>query len=108
NALKHGLHTHPIEVVVRGEGDQVILTVHNEGAPIPAELMPVLFDPFQRADRADHSGEKSFGLGLYIAREAVLAHGRTIDVRSSSEAGTTFTVRLPRGIPATTAPELSP
>ena len=38
----------------------------------------------------------SIGLGLYIAREVVAAHGGTIDVKSSADAGTTFTVRLPR------------
>ncbi len=98
NAIKHGTPERPIDVAVRGEGDHVVLTVHNSGAPIPPELLPVLFDPFRRGYGARR--EKSYGLGLYISREIVLAHGGTIDVSSSSDAGTTFTVRLPRGAPA--------
>jgi signal transduction histidine kinase len=95
---------------VRSEGDHVSLAVHNGGTSIPAELLPILFDPFSRAERADirQGGQKSHGLGLYITREIVVAHGGAIDVSSSSEAGTTFTVRLPRGVPAFAAPQLSP
>jgi signal transduction histidine kinase len=110
NAMKHGSHAHPIKLAVRGEGDHVTLAVHNVGAPIPPDLMPVLFDPFRRAERVTNRqlGEKSYGLGLYIIREIVVAHGGTIDVRSSSESGTTFTIRLPREASADIAPELSP
>jgi signal transduction histidine kinase len=110
NAIKHGPRGGPVEIAVRGEGDEVVLAVHNGGAPIPADLLPVLFDPFCRAERADSrkDGEKSYGLGLYITREIVVAHGGDIEVSSSSEAGTTFTVRLPRGIPTFAAPSLSP
>lgn len=110
NAIKHGSRGQPIDVTVRSDGDDVVLAVHNGGAPIPAELVPVLFDPFRRAARSDHRhGElKSHGLGLYIVREIVVSHGGTIDVSSTSEAGTTFTVRLPRGTRATTSPAPEP
>ncbi len=99
NAIKHGPAGEPIDVIVRGDGDHVVLSVHNGGTPIPADLLPVLFDPFRRADRTDRSpgAEKSYGLGLYISREIVIAHGGTIEVRSSTTHGTTFTVVLPRG-----------
>jgi phosphoserine phosphatase RsbU/P len=103
NTIKHGPAGEPIDVIVRGDGDHVVLSVHNGGAPIPADLLPVLFAPFSRADRTDRSpgAQKSYGLGLYISREIVVAHGGTIEVRSSTTQGTTFTVRLPRGAPAT-------
>jgi PAS domain S-box-containing protein len=102
NAIKHGPPGEPIDVAVHGAADDVTLRIHNGGAPIPLELVPLLFDPFRRAERAERAGEreKSFGLGLYISHEIVVAHGGTIDVSSSSEMGTTFTVRLPRGTPA--------
>jgi PAS domain S-box-containing protein len=97
NAVKHGEPGRPIDVLAKDEGDHVELEVHNLGPPIPAELMPVIFEPFRRVGPLSGSGESSFGLGLYIVREIVAAHGGTIEVSSSAEAGTTFIVRLPRG-----------
>ena len=61
--------------------------------PIPAALRPHLFDPFKRGAQPSRDG---LGLGLYIVRQIVLAHGGTIDMTSSHECGTTFCVQLPR------------
>jgi signal transduction histidine kinase len=66
--------------------------VHNFGAPISPQLLPVLFDPFRRG----REGGRGLGLGLYIARHIALAHGGRLDVSSSEEAGTSFQVALPR------------
>jgi len=74
--------------------DSVVVSVHNMGA-VPADLLPGLFEPMAvGASRRNPS--RGLGLGLYISREIVSAHGGTIDVASSPDAGTTFTVRLPR------------
>jgi PAS domain S-box-containing protein len=101
NAVKHGQPGQPINVLARDEGDQVSLHVHNLGQPIPTDLLLVIFEPFRRrTDRQHSSSEGSFGLGLYIVREIVAAHGGTVEVSSSAVAGTTFTVRLPRGAAA--------
>jgi signal transduction histidine kinase len=72
----------------------VVLTVKNEGFPISPELIPIFFEPFRLGarERSPHG----LGLGLYIVRQIVLAHDGTIDVDSSAERGTTFTLRLPR------------
>lgn len=97
NALKFGPGDTPAEVAVYDEGAEVVLEVRNAGAPIPGELLPVIFDPFRRG--RSQEGERSgagLGLGLYITREIVLAHGGEIAVRSTTEAGTSFIVRLPR------------
>jgi PAS domain S-box-containing protein len=91
NAVKHGQPRTPIYVLARDEGDRVALRVHNVGPPIPPELMPVIFEPFRRGST------DGFGLGLYIIREIVAAHGGTVEVSSSSAEGTTFVVHLPRG-----------
>jgi PAS domain S-box-containing protein len=96
NALQHGARDTPVQVALREEGSEVVLTVTNQGAPIPEALLPHVFDPFQRA--AD-SGREGLGLGLYIVEQIVQAHGGTIAVCSSAAAGTTFTVRLPRACP---------
>jgi signal transduction histidine kinase len=97
NAVKHGEPGQPIHVVARGEGEQVTLRVHNLGPPIPTELIPTIFEPFHHSQEQPGSGEDGFGLGLYIVKEIVAAHGGTVDVSSSAETGTTFIVRLPRG-----------
>ena len=93
NAIQHGSGT-PITLSGQEQGDSVTLTVHNGGPPIPSELLPFVFEPLARgpAEGASHS----IGLGLFIARAIVSAHGGDIDVSSSSDAGTTFTVELPK------------
>jgi sigma-B regulation protein RsbU (phosphoserine phosphatase) len=94
NAVVHGTPGTRIRVEVCEDGNDSVLTVHNEGKPIPEALRLTLFDPFRRA-RQSGSG---LGLGLYITRELVKAHGGDVSFTSSAETGTTFTVRFPRGI----------
>jgi signal transduction histidine kinase len=88
-------------VTVRDEPTHVVLEVHNEGTPIPAAVLPQLFEPFRRATGAGAIAARSngLGLGLYIARQIVLAHRGTLEVHSQEGDGTTFTVRLPRRAP---------
>jgi phosphoserine phosphatase RsbU/P len=80
---------------VDGTGDDVFLKVCNQGPPIPADVIPILFEPFRRGVAEDRS-PRGLGLGLYIAQQIVQAHTGTIGVESTAELGTTFTVRLPR------------
>ena len=107
NALKHGQPGDPIDVVAHAAGDAVVVQVHNNGPPIPQAILPVIFDPFSHGSESlqrRERGETSIGLGLYVTREIVAAHGGDIEVSSSAEEGTTFTVRLPRLWPAGAAP----
>jgi signal transduction histidine kinase len=100
NAIQHseGL----IQVRVGGDDHRATVAVHNGGgAPIPDDAIPRLFDPFRRGD----SGSEGLGLGLYIVREIVRAHGGTVDVRSTTAEGTTFTVTLPKDPRATVSTE---
>jgi signal transduction histidine kinase len=97
NAVKHGSEHTSITVELDGtDAAVVLLRVTNVGA-IPAESIPTLFEPFKRTAPA-RSGEKGLGLGLFIARAIVHAHGGKIDVRSAGEA-TVFEVTLPREVP---------
>ncbi|MEQ1502147.1 MAG: PAS domain-containing protein [Myxococcota bacterium] len=98
NAVQHGSADHPVAVRSRAEGDRVVLDVHNHGAPIATADLGRLFEPYQRGGGAGRI--TGVGLGLYIAREIVDAHGGRIGVRSAASAGTTFTVVLPRSAPA--------
>jgi len=96
NAVKYSPPGTPVTVRTRGERLEVVLEVHNLGAPIAPENLPRLFAPMQRLDgRADTSG-RSVGLGLYIVKNIVAAHHGTVDVRSTEAEGTTFRVVLPR------------
>ena len=96
NALQHGSPTAPVEVSAGKQGTEVVLTVHNEGEPIPPDIVPSLFEPFRRR-RDDVQGERagSLGLGLFIVNEIVKAHAGRIEVRSVRGQGTTFEVHLP-------------
>lgn len=111
NAIEHGHETGPIEVSTRSDGDDVLLTVANQGSLISSSAFPTLFDPFVQATsprsarRTGASG--GIGLGLYIARAIVMAHCGTIAVDSTEAAGTVFTVRLPRKREAAPRPERS-
>jgi PAS domain S-box-containing protein len=97
NAVHYGHPDHPVRVDVREDGEDVVATVHNEGPPIPEALRAELFSPFRRGARDSKTAETAgLGLGLYISREIVVAHGGVIDVQSSSTEGTTFRVTLPR------------
>jgi signal transduction histidine kinase len=91
NALAYGAPATPVDLRVEGENGHVVLRVHNEGEPIPAELRPHIFEAFRRGATGAGSG-----LGLYIVNQIAHAHGGHVDVDSAAERGTTFCVRLPR------------
>ncbi len=100
NAVQHGDRLSPVTLTADGEADAIVLKVSNSGDPIPADALYAIFEPLVRAPNASsevHERSKtSLGLGLFIVREIVLAHGGTITVESSIEAGTVFTIRLLR------------
>jgi signal transduction histidine kinase len=93
NAVQHGTPGGPITVVLRGEANEVVLSVHNQGRAIPKRHLHDIFDPFRQLD-PEH-GKSSVGLGLYIVQAIAVAHEGTVDVQSTDD-GTTFTMRLPR------------
>lgn len=94
NALERAPAGSAVEVRAAGSDGELVLTVRNQGPPIPEEQLASLFDPFHRGD-----GRGSIGLGLYIVSEIVRAHGGEVGVTSDRAAGTCFTVRLPRSGP---------
>ena len=98
NALEHGDDGGEIAIAARSAGPDVILTVTNRGPEIPESALPTLFDPFVRGAFTSPSSRRreGVGLGLFISRAIVTAHGGTITAASSPSEGTVFTVRLPR------------
>ncbi len=99
NALQYGDANQPISIRLDGDADCVTIAVQNAGTPIPEEEIGHIFEPLRRYSRTPPHGrgsDRHLGLGLYIAREVVSAHGGTITVTSDAVAGTCFTVRLPK------------
>src|ERR1700722_4535668 len=99
NALDYGARDATIHVQATGLGARVLLSVRNQGAPIPPEILKNIFEPLKRGSAGDDRAESAtnLGLGLFIAREIARAHGGTIEV-SSDEHETSFSVDLPRSI----------
>jgi signal transduction histidine kinase len=99
NALAHSPPESAVAVRIdETDGDRVAIRIHNEGA-IPEKLLPIIFEPFRRGTGDAPNAPQGLGLGLYIVREIVRAHGGVVSVASAPEQGTTFTVVLPRGLP---------
>jgi PAS domain S-box-containing protein len=92
NAIKYAAGTH-IAVSAHQSGDRAVLVVHDQGIGISPEHLPRIFERFERAVPVTNYG--GLGLGLYIAREIVAAHGGTIHAESRLSEGATFTVELP-------------
>jgi signal transduction histidine kinase len=93
NAIHHG--DGPIEVTATEATHQrtLITTVTSHGPVIPANVLAQIFDPFSGGDPS--SPRSGLGLGLYIVNQIALGHGATCKV-TSTEAGTTFSIRWPR------------
>jgi signal transduction histidine kinase/CheY-like chemotaxis protein len=92
NALKFGAGK-PVAVTLERAGDAVRLQVRDSGPGIAAADRPRIFDRFSRAVSVRRYG--GFGLGLWVVRQVVDAHGGTIDVTAAPEGGTLFTIELP-------------
>ena len=112
NAFKHSPEDTPVRLSTQEQGEEaVLLEVHNEGPPIPEDLLPVIFEPFRRGETTGELTRTSLGLGLYIAQDIVRAHGGSLSVESTVEAGTTFRVclsRYPQQAGRSTACDTSP
>lgn len=97
NAVQHGSPSTPVSITARGQADAVEIAVHNDGPPIGSERLARLFQGMNgMVASRDGRDRRHLGLGLYIVDKIVAAHSGVIDVQSSEEQGTTFTVRLPR------------
>ena len=98
NAVQYSPADSAIVVTVGGRDDDVFISVHNEGSPIPPEHLATIFNAHTRGQvrEVGQHGSTHLGLGLYIAKKIVMAHNGEMSVMSTEDAGTTFTVRLPR------------
>ena len=94
NAVHHGPAAGTVTVEIDGtDVERLVVRVNNRGV-VAADVMPVLFEPFRAASKGQHAS--GLGLGLYITRQIVVAHGGTITVTSHESEGTTVRIELPR------------
>jgi PAS domain S-box-containing protein len=103
NAIVHGKPEAGFEIYIDGHAaDEVTTRVTNRGS-IPAAVLPHLFDPFYGTQHRQIRHSRGLGLGLFIAKQVVGAHGGSIDVYTCAEEDrTTFVIRLPRRVPSLT------
>ena len=95
NAIKYSPEASEVTVHVSREGGAMHTAVVDRGIGIPADEIPRLFDRFHRARNVSSRYYGGLGLGLYIAKAIVEAHGGSIAVSSTEGEGATFTIRLP-------------
>jgi PAS domain S-box-containing protein len=101
NAFKYAAGG-PVELSLEREGSEVLLVITDKGPGLPEAALPRLFGRFERAASMQHYG--GLGLGLYVCRKIVEAHGGTISAENAPEGGARFTLRLPLDAPALDSP----
>jgi signal transduction histidine kinase/ActR/RegA family two-component response regulator len=98
NAARYTPQHGHIAVTVTRENTEAVLRVRDDGAGIPADMLPRVFDLFTQADRSLARSEGGLGIGLTIVRNLVERHGGTVSVESDGPGrGSEFIVRLPLG-----------
>jgi len=95
NGIKYGGSDTPVVITMSASGLGAEVAVHNDGPAIAAADLPILFNPFSRTPSAQAGALRGWGLGLTLVRGCAEAHGGVVDVVSTPEAGTTFTMRIP-------------
>lgn len=99
NARHHGAPGQPVRIALDVAAGRLRIVVSNVGEPIAEPVAATLFNPFKRSSLHNERNRSGMGLGLYIAREIVLAHGGEIDYRAEAPL-VVFTVELPLTLPA--------
>ena len=94
NAVKFSPQGGKLSLAVRVGGGKAYLSISNEGATIPAQELPLVFDRFHKIDKSRSQNRDGWGLGLYIVKTIVCSHGEDISV-SSVDGKTEFTFTLP-------------
>jgi len=95
NAIKYSPGGGEVSIRLAREGEHAVISVADQGLGVPPEEQPRLFEPFRRAGAVAVSSIPGVGLGLFVARRIVEAHGGQITLQSAPGEGSTFTIRLP-------------
>ena len=95
NAVKYGSPGTPVTIKVDEVYGRLLLSVHNEGAPIPPDEQECIFQMYRRAESAISGDKQGWGIGLPYVRAVAESHGGSIGLDTSQERGTTFVVDIP-------------
>jgi two-component system phosphate regulon sensor histidine kinase PhoR len=98
NAIKYSDPGSLVNVDVERTTGEVIIRVRDQGCGIEPEHLSRIFERFYRIDKARSRKLGGTGLGLSIVKHIIQAHDGTVEVESKPGAGSTFTIRLPRGV----------
>jgi PAS domain S-box-containing protein len=108
NAIKYTPAGGHIQISLRGDGREAVLSVEDTGFGIPSELLPRMFDMFVQGERTLDRAQGGLGIGLTLVRRLVELHGGTVVASSGGTGmGSTFTVRLPQVRPAAATARVS-
>ena len=107
NAIKYSPGGQPVTVSLRPDGEGIVVAVKDQGIGIPSEDIPKLFKRFARASNARMSKIKGTGIGLFLVKMIIEAHGGSVSVRSDVGRGTTIEVHVPRNIAAVRGPRVA-
>lgn len=95
NGVRFGREGGQVRLAARNDGDDVVLSVADDGPGIDPAFLPYVFEPFRQADASPKRQHDGLGLGLSIARHIVEQHGGTVSAANGESGGAVFTVRLP-------------
>ena len=95
NAQKYGEPGAPIEIQLNGGHERAVISVRNQGKPIPACEFEAIFQQFVRSKDAGESPTGSWGIGLPYVRTVAQSHGGSAVVFSDAGSGTVFVIDVP-------------
>lgn len=99
NALRYTPDDQPIQITVFTQENEVVITIEDSGPGIPEEKMSRVFDPFFRADDSRTQRTGGFGLGLAIAKRAILLHKGHIEAKNLPQGGLSVLLTFPKKQP---------
>ena len=94
NAVKYGSRNSPVKMTVESDADEVTIKIHNEGNPILEEEQKEIFEFLRRGSVESDSTLESWGMGLTLVKSVAAAHGGNVNLESTKENGTTFSITV--------------
>lgn len=95
NAVKYGKPDSTIKIKIAETHERLVLSVHNEGNPVPREEQDSIFQMYGRARAAKDGLKEGWGTGLPYVRTVAESHAGSVSVDNSTERGTTFLIDIP-------------
>lgn len=94
NAVKYSARNSVIDMKMECTEDEVVIRVHNIGKPIDKDSQSQIFEFLNRGVRSNSTDLEGWGMGLTLVKSVAIAHGGNVDLESSEEHGTTFSISL--------------